>query len=513
MNAFGWQSINVIVQSVIQLIFNALLARLISKESFGIMAIVLIITGFIDIFAQIGIGPAIIQKKEITKSEISGSFYLSAILGIIFFSFLWISAPHIAQYYHDDGLSPLLRVIGLSFIISAISIIPKSLLLKKLMFKQLFISVTIGMIVGLMIVGLTLAYLDFEVWAYALALLSQSLIMTICYWYFHPIKLEPLRSIKKAKSLIRYGGGSTLFTFFNYLSSKIDVFLVSRYAATDSAAGNNWGETGVYDQSLKVMSYPITIIGKLSDSVMFSGLSMIQDQTSKLKFAYRSAFSVLATISLPSSVFLVIFSEEVVLILLGDKYLGAIPVVQVLFIGLFMRTIIKLSDAVIRALDRVYIGAFIKFVYFLFISLFVWIALSEVSFVKSLDLGLTGVAIALVLAVFIQFMLMTALTLSILKVKLSEILKLIIGPLIIASVALGICLLTKIGLSYLGFPVFVNIMAGILSLGLSYVIIIWFIPKSFGSGEHNMLNILLRKLPSKGIMKILQQRVEQKTNK
>ena len=85
MNAFGWQSINVIVQSVIQLIFNALLARLISKESFGIMAIVLIITGFIDIFAQIGIGPAIIQKKEITKSEISGSFYLSAILGIIFF--------------------------------------------------------------------------------------------------------------------------------------------------------------------------------------------------------------------------------------------------------------------------------------------------------------------------------------------------------------------------------------------------------------------------------------------
>ena len=121
MNAFGWQSINVIVQSVIQLIFNALLARLISKESFGIMAIVLIITGFIDIFAQIGIGPAIIQKKEITKSEISGSFYLSAILGIIFFSFLWISAPHIAHYYHDDGLSPLLRVIGLSFIISFVS--------------------------------------------------------------------------------------------------------------------------------------------------------------------------------------------------------------------------------------------------------------------------------------------------------------------------------------------------------------------------------------------------------
>ena len=513
MNAFGWQSINVIVQSVIQLIFNALLARLISKESFGIMAIILIITGFIDIFAQIGIGPAIIQKKEITKSEISGSFYLSAILGVIFFSFLWISAPPIAHYYQDDGLSKLLRVIGLSFIISAISIIPKSLLLKKLMFKQLFISVTIGMIVGLMIVGLTLAYLDLEVWAYALALLSQSLIMTICYWYFHPIKLEAIRSIKKAKSLIRYGGGSTIFTFFNYLSSKIDVFLVSRYAATDSAAGNNWGETGVYDQSLKVMSYPITIIGKLSDSVMFSGLSMIQDQTSKLKFAYRSAFSVLATISLPSSVFLVIFSEEVVLILLGNKYLGAIPVVQILFIGLFMRTIIKLSDAVIRALDRVYIGAFIKFVYFLFISLFVWIALSEVSFVKSLDLGLTGVAIALVLAVFIQFMLMTALTLSILKVKLSEILKLSIGPLITASITIVICLLAKIGLNHLRFPLFINLVAGVLSLGLSYVIVIWFIPKTFGSGEHNMLKILLRKLPPKGIIKILHQRIEQKTNK
>lgn len=512
-NAFRWQSLNVIVQSVIQLVFNALLARLISKESFGIMAIVLIITGFIDIFAQIGIGPAIIQKKEISKSEISGSFYLSAILGILFFGFLWISAPYIAAYYHDSGLSPLLRIIGISFIISAISIIPKSLLLKKLMFKQLFISVTIGMFVGLILVGLTLAYLKFEVWAYALALLSQSLIMTICYWYFHPLKLEPLSSIKKAKSLIRYGGGSTLFTFFNYLSSKIDVFLVSRYASTDSAAGNNWGETGVYDQSLKVMSYPITIIGKLSDSVMFSGLSMIQDQTTKLKFAYRSAFSVLASISLPSSIFLVIFSEEVVLILLGDKYLGAISVVQMLFIGLFMRTIIKLSDAVIRALDRVYTGAFIKFIYFSAIGLFVWIALSDIPFVKSLNLGLTGVAIALILAVFVQFILMTMLTLSILKIRLKEITKLAIGPLIVAAVTLVLCLFTKMGLNTCGFPVLVNIIVGGLSLGLSYIIILWFVPKSFGSGEHNMLNVLLRKLPSRGFIKTLQQRVEQKTNK
>ncbi len=507
--AFGWQSINVVVQSLIQLLFKAVLARLIAPESFGIMAIVLIVTGFIDIFAQIGIGPAIIQRKNITDQQISGSFYLSFLLGFFFFGIMWFTAPLLSDYYHDQSLTDLFRVIALSFIISGIQIVPKSLLLKQLRFKEIFISVTLGMTVGLLIVGLGLAFLDYEVWSYAIALLAQSTIMTFCYWYFSPLKLQGLKSIAAAGALIRYGSGSTLFTFFNYISSKTDVFLVSDFGKTDGV--NNWGNTGLYDQSLNVMNYPITIIGKLSDSVMFSGLSLIQDQKTKLKYAFKQAFSVLSLISLPASVFLMIFAEEVVLVLLGDQYLEAIPIVQILFAGLFLRTIIKLSDAVLKALDRVYTGALIKFVYFLCIAGLVWLTLYHDLFsIESLSI-LSSVAIALIISVLIQFVLMLSVSLNVLELNLNQLLNLLKGPMVIMLLMAVFGLITKLLICPLIDILIVRIILALLVFGGSYITVIWFAPQLFGRAEHNTLYPILKRIPKKGFLGQLVERVKEKT--
>ncbi|MFK7757201.1 MAG: lipopolysaccharide biosynthesis protein [Flavobacteriales bacterium] len=514
MNAFGWQSINVFSQSILQLIFMSILARLISPESFGVMAIVLMITGFIDIFAQIGIGPAIIQRKDITPKQISSGFYLSSLLGLCFFGLVWVLAPKVASYYEYAEFTDLLRVIGISFLISAVSIVPKSLLYKKLRFKELFISGFFGMLTGNIIIGLLLAFLDFEIWAYVAALLVQNGVMTFFYWWYNPIKLDPKPTLKHAAPLVKYGGGSTLFNLFNYLSSKVDIFIVGTYSNLNQAsevAQSSWGTTGVYDQSLRVMSYPITIIGKLSDSVMFSGLSMIQDQTEKLRYAFRTAFSVLTTISLPASVFLVVYAQEVVLIILGDQYYGAIPIVQILFIGLFLRTIIKLCDAVVRALDRVYTGALVKFIYFIAIAISVYIIATDVSVDLGINMGLQGVAIALLVSVALQFLIMLSICISILGLNLTSLLRLLYGPISIAVFALIYCLGFRYVLEYLNLPVLINFLIGTLALALAYLSVIWFMPGVFGRGEHNMLNVLLRKLPAKSIIKRLQERVEKKT--
>ena len=342
--------------------------------------------------------------------------------------------------------------------------------------------------------------------------------MTVCYWYFEPISLKGKPTIKFATPLVKYGGGSTLFTLFNYLSSKVDTLIVSNYGAGNNgnSTDNNWNETGVYDQSIKVIGYPITIIGKLSDSVMFSGLSLIQDQVQKLKFAFRSAFSVLATISLPASIFLFIYSKEIVLILLGDQYYSAIPIVQFLFLGLFFRTIIKLCDSIVRALNRVYTGALIKLIYFLCVAGFVYIMATDISKDLGIYCGLKGVALALLAAILIQFLIMVATCLNILKLPLSELFKLIRGPLVISILTGVICFgLENFSASIIQSDGFMAqlllLLIGLIGFGLSYFIILWFAPTLFGKGEHNMLNVLLRKLPSKGPIKILQNRVKEKT--
>ena len=488
------------------------MARIISKESFGLMAIVLIFIAFIEIFGQIGIGPAIIQRKELTQNQLKSSFYLSLLLSISFFIAVYFLSPIVAEFYNDMRLVDLIRVTALSFIIAGIGIVPKAMLFRKLKFKELFISTMIGMFLGLIVIGLPFAFMGFEVWAIVIYLLSQNLILTICYWYFNPLKLPGKPTLKFAKPLIKYGGGSTLFNFISYLSFKVDIFIVSKFFGdSQSVNQTDWNKTGIYDQSLRVMGYPITIISKLSDSILFSGLSRIQDEKQKLKYAFKTAFTALSVISLPASAFLCIYAREVILIILGDQYLEAIPIVQILFLGLFLRTIIKLCDAVVRALDKVYTGAFIKFIYLILIALFVYIMSSDVSKNLGIYRGLQGVAMGLLLAVSIQFVIMLGTTLKIIELRLKELSKLILGP-----ASLTLCVIALTGSAKYIFqlnhkPVLISLLVGTLLAGLSYFLVIWFIPQAFGKQEHNTISVLLKKLPQKGFIKTLTQRVVDKT--
>ena len=129
-SSLKWQSVNVTVQVVLQLIFMAALARLITPDVFGIMAIALVVVGFIEIFAQVGIGPALIQNANVSKSHRRTAFIFSLLLGIIFFAGTYLAAPLVAEFYENEQLTEVLRWIALSFIISGASVVPRSMLIK-----------------------------------------------------------------------------------------------------------------------------------------------------------------------------------------------------------------------------------------------------------------------------------------------------------------------------------------------------------------------------------------------
>ncbi|MDP4827356.1 MAG: oligosaccharide flippase family protein, partial [Flavobacteriales bacterium] len=138
--SFGWQALNVTSQVILQLVFISILARQISEEAFGVMAIALVVVGFIEIFSQIGIGPALIQRKNLTQEHLNGAFFISVILGIAFTVGMYLLAPSVAEYYEHPPLTSVLRWISLSFFISALAIVPRSMIIKEMEFKKLFFS-------------------------------------------------------------------------------------------------------------------------------------------------------------------------------------------------------------------------------------------------------------------------------------------------------------------------------------------------------------------------------------
>ena len=400
-----WQSVNVIVQVVLQLSFISILARILVPADFGVMAIALVVVGFVEIFAQVGIGPALIQRLNLEDRHIRCAFSFSLILGIVFFAAMYVSAPSIGFFFEEPLLTDVLRWIALSFVLSGLAIVPRSLLIRSMGFKKLFIASSIAMVLGNLFLGLGLAYAGYGIWSYVAALLAQNALLALLYWLLHPVRVNVTFDGTTLKEMLGYGGRSTLFNVSNYAASKVDTLFVGHLSNTGSDA-SGWTETGIYDRSAYLLGLPITILGKLGDSVLFSGLSSLQKDLTALRQVVERAAAIIAWLIFPMSAVLVWFATDVAVLFLGDQYLLAGPVVQILFLGVAMRSLIKLGDAVVRALDSLVMATFIKLAFLLAIGSAAWFAMNH-------DHGILGVAWGVTFATAMQFIAMAVLVVHI----------------------------------------------------------------------------------------------------
>lgn len=406
--AIRWQTLSVGVQIVLQLIFSAALARLLTPSDFGVMAIALVVVGVVEIFAQIGIGPALVQRKDLSDTDIRTAFYTSAVLGILCFAALFAAAPAIGSLYADktgsttDVLVDVLRVVALSFVISGFTLVPRSLLIRRMAFDRLFRSSLAAMLLGNLVIGLGLAWAGSGVWAYVLALLSQNALLGVFNWFQAPHSIRGLPSAASLRSMLGYGARSTLFNLGNYAATKVDTLVVSlssslslSSSASLSAEGGGWAATGIYDRAAYLYSLPITVLGKLSDNVLFSGMSALQDRREELARTVRNGIQMLALVVVPATVFLTAFAGDLTVVFLGTAFAASGPIAAILFSGLAFRALAKLGDATVRATDLLVPAVVLKGAFVAAIAGGAWGAVSS-------GAGLAGVAWAVTLATVAQ---------------------------------------------------------------------------------------------------------------
>jgi lipopolysaccharide exporter len=220
-SGLSWNTLTVVLQVFIQLVYTGLLARLLAPEAFMLMGLVLSIIGFAEIFSQVGVGPALIQRKEIHQQHINGAFYTALILGLLFTLIFIVGAPSIAEFYHLSELKPITQVVCTSFTISALAVVPRNMMMKEMRFKTMFKASMISIIGGNLVVGLTLAYLNYGVWAYVWALFTQNALMTIALWVMQPVKVTTNWQWSYTAELMRYGVGSTGHKTRHHIDSKV----------------------------------------------------------------------------------------------------------------------------------------------------------------------------------------------------------------------------------------------------------------------------------------------------
>jgi PST family polysaccharide transporter len=390
-----WMFLGTGGQAVVQLLVLVVLARLLTPADFGVVAAALVVVGFSTIFSQLGIGPAVVQRHELHATHLRTGFTISVAFGILLAGLIWLLAPAVAAFFHHDDLVPVLRALSLVFPLQGLSVVAESLLQRELRFRYLAALELATVALGYGAVGIVLAFAGLGVWALVAAHLAQFALKTVLLLVLQPHPRKPLLDRSAFKELMYFGGGFTAARIGNYLAGQGDNLVIGRWLGAVAL--------GVYGRAYHLVAGPAMLLGGVLDRVLFPAMAKVQDQPERLGLAYRRGVALIALVVLPFSTALVLLSPELVLVLLGPEWDQVTVPLQILAAGLLFRTSYRMSDSIARATGAVYRRAWRQGVFAALVLGLSWVGHHW---------GLPGVALGVVVAVALNFLLMAHLSLQ-----------------------------------------------------------------------------------------------------
>ncbi|MDX5421589.1 MAG: lipopolysaccharide biosynthesis protein [Hymenobacteraceae bacterium] len=321
-----WGSASTVANAVMQIGYTAIMARLLDPEAFGLVALSGVILRFGSYFANLGLNKAIIQKEELEQEHIRAAFTSSVLLGVLFTAVIWAFAPVAAMFFKNPEAIPIVRVMALSFFINGVSATSVSLLERNMQFKAISILETISYVIAYLGAGIVLAYLDFGVWSLVYASLLQTALVALGSYAIIRHNILFLFSWPAYKPLFSYGSRMSFISFLEFLSINLDTILIGRFL----------GEyrLGIYNRARELISQPMHMLTRTLIKVVFPSFSKLQSDSVKLGRVYLSSITLLAAIVIPVCLGILVAAPEIVGLLLGDKWDAAIPVLQILCLGI-----------------------------------------------------------------------------------------------------------------------------------------------------------------------------------
>ena len=380
------------VQGVVQLLALMALGRLLTPAEFGLMGAATVVIAFSQIVSHVGVGPAIVQRRDLNDTHIRTAFTISGGLGLVLGVVVWSAAPSIAAFYRMPAVEPILRVVALLFPIDGLNTVGKSLLMRALRFR-LYVAIDVGSyILGYACIGVLLAWYGYGVWALVAANMLQVALRTVAMYVVTRHSLRPSLNWPASRDLLSFGVGHSLAQFALVLSQQGDNLIVGRWLGPAAL--------GIYGRAYNLMVLPATAFGKIVNRVLFPIMSRVQDERDRLAGGYERALAIVALISLPVSATLWIVAPEFIPVLLGPNWTGVVLPFRLFTCGLFFRMSSKVTDACVKAAGAVYPRALIQGMY---------AVLVVVSALVGQRWGIGGVAVAVSIAMGINWLMMATL--------------------------------------------------------------------------------------------------------
>jgi O-antigen/teichoic acid export membrane protein len=381
------------LQAVVQLLVLMVLGRLLTPTEFGLMGAAAVVIALSQIVSQVGVGPAIVQRRDLEPTHVRVAFTISGALGFVLGAAVWLGAPAIAAFYRIPAVAPVLQGVALLFPIDGLNTVGESLLVRQLRFR-LFVALEVGSyVLGYACVGVVLAWRGYGVWSLVAANLAQVTLRTIGMYVatLHPVR--PSLNWRATRDLLSYGFGHSLGQVGALLAQQGDNLVVGR--SLGAAA------LGVYGRAYNLMVMPAGVFGRIVSRVLFPVMAQVQGERDRLAGAYERVLAIVGLISLPVSVFLWVVAPEFIPVLLGPAWTGVVLPFQLFTVSLLFRMSSKISDACARAAGAVYSRALLQGAYAVLVLLGAFIGQRW---------GVGGVAVAVSIAMGAHWLTMAELS-------------------------------------------------------------------------------------------------------
>ena len=378
LNAGLWQLLNVSLAAIIQFSYFGYLARVLPKSDFGLLALANVFINFAMFVTEGGLGVALVQRKEVEQGHISMVMFTNIVISLILYLVYYLSSGAIANFFNSSDLANILKILSLNFLIQAFGSVSYSLCIKRMEFKKICIIETLANFLSA-IMGIVLVWKGMGILSVIYSTLGRAFFRAASYMIANKKNIFIFSAMTKKhfNDLYSFGIGMTLIRFNNYLNSFGFQSMIAKVVP--------FAALGIFERSYRIMIMPASYLGGIVDRVMFPGMSKFNDDDERLYKYGKQMLRFVNIIMVPATALFILYTKEIVILLLGSKWMDAVLPLRILFLSLPFRISVMMCDSVVRAKGKVYATAYRKFLYTL--VLFFGVALSS-------TWGIIGICIA-----------------------------------------------------------------------------------------------------------------------
>jgi O-antigen/teichoic acid export membrane protein len=338
-----WLAVFKFVAQAFSWVVTIQIARLLRPEDYGLMGMAGILAGYIQLFSEMGLGAAIIQKPDLNQKELSSIFWFTSALGVLFAFAGFLLAYPTSLLFREPRVIPITKVISALFVFGSLTIVPINLMKKEARFKEIG-QIQFAAAVVSSLIALVLAYKGFGVWALAGAAISLNLftmLLTVraCRW-----RPSLHFNFGETKTLLKFGLNVAVANTLYYLFDQSDILIVGKLF--------NARMLGYYSMATKLASVPSDKIVSIITQVSYPVFAKYQGDSDMSREVYLRITELTVLLTAPMFLGCALFADQLIPLLLGPRWLPTVYFFKVLCVAKMCASLMSLNSAINTAQGR-----------------------------------------------------------------------------------------------------------------------------------------------------------------